>query len=248
MTGQGRIQVGMSLRQSVLHRSQEVLIQILALRQKPETLEDGAIAPPIRILDQYCRIAIGSFQIMCKAVLDMLNAAAHRRITEHVDKRAMNVRYGNTRVSAPQKRGSEDPLLTNMPERKYGGLLSDGFSAHSSCRKDHGVAKHLLRQIPIFCGRPSTDVSGVEQGRNQYPGIREDLLGLQERNRHRHVGSGPDAPEPTLLRPACQQLCRSVSFHPQNMRDIADAQNIPGGLKDRCQSCSSTGQRARAHH
>ncbi len=62
-----------------------------ALGQKPEALEDGAVAEARRVLDELLLVAIAASQIDGKAIGYMLDAAADRRVIQHVDDRAVHV-------------------------------------------------------------------------------------------------------------------------------------------------------------
>ena len=62
-----------------------------ALGQKPEALEDSAVAEAHCVIDELFVVLIVASQVGCEAVGYMLDAATDRRVVEHVDDRSVNV-------------------------------------------------------------------------------------------------------------------------------------------------------------
>jgi hypothetical protein len=85
----------------VLAKAGELSTVGQALGQKPEALEDRAVAETRRVLDELLVVAIAASQIGGKAIGYVLDAAADRRVIQHVDDRAVHVGYGPTGLMAP---------------------------------------------------------------------------------------------------------------------------------------------------
>lgn len=85
------------------------------------------------------------------------------------------------------------------------------------------------------CAAP-TDVSGVEERRNQNPRILDDLLGFMKRQLNRDVGPSADSPEQTLFGPTGKQLRCLGSGDRQRRLDVRDAQYVSRRIEDGSES------------
>ena len=82
------------------HRRQRGAV-LMALGEKPQSLEHRTVAEAFGIADKPCLIPIAPPHVGGKTIGDLLNATSRRRIVQHVDDGAMNVRDGDLRLATP---------------------------------------------------------------------------------------------------------------------------------------------------
>ena len=87
----GRIELCMTAAQMLLAKPAQFCTARKAFDQKPEALEDSAVAEAHCVIDELFVVSIGASQVGCEAVGYMLDAATHRWVVEHVDDRSVHV-------------------------------------------------------------------------------------------------------------------------------------------------------------
>ena len=81
-------------------------------------------------------------------------------------------------------------------------------------------------------GAAPTDISWIEQCRNQNPWILNDPFIVAECKLHRDISPRPDAPEPALPRPAGKELRRPCPGHVQGRLHIFNVNYIARRVND----------------
>ena len=81
---------------------------VAPFRKEAKPLEHGAVAELIAIFDQLLIVAVCAFEVHIEAIRDMLNAAAERRVVEHVDDCPVNIGDRHLGVVTPDWLCAED--------------------------------------------------------------------------------------------------------------------------------------------
>jgi len=72
----------------------------MALSEKAEPFEHRAVTELVGIVDQQAWLAVFTLHVLCETIGNMLDAAAGRRIIEHVDDRPVDIRDENPALAA----------------------------------------------------------------------------------------------------------------------------------------------------
>ena len=183
-----RIKFGVALRQALAARVDKGgHAEAAPFCQIPQTLEDCAIAEPVRVSDQLVHVSVPVAEIGRKAVGDVLDAGSDVHVIKHVNDGAVNVRYGDASSSAPDGLRAEDPVLLNALQREVSTVVVLAPLAHRPCRHHDNVAEDLLRQIPVFGSSPTAHVRRFKKHRNKHPGIVKNQLAGQGLEANRRV-------------------------------------------------------------
>ena len=78
----------------------------------------------------------------------------------------------------------------------------------------------------MFGGGPSADISWIEEGRNENPGVLNDLFGVTQRNWDGDIGPRPYASEPALCPPTGEKLRGLRPGNRKSSLDIGDINDI----------------------
>jgi len=82
-----------------LARNQDIAVR-MALGEKAEPFEHRAVTELVGIVDQQAWLAVFTLHVLCETIGNMLDAAAGRRIIEHVDDRPVDIRDENPALAA----------------------------------------------------------------------------------------------------------------------------------------------------
>src|SRR5690606_22261963 len=89
----------------------------LPFGQKSQAFESRSVAQTFRVPYEHSFVTIVAAQVVGKAVGDVVDATADRRVVEHVDNRAVHVRYRNARTVAPDVPCAEELSFVDMLQR-----------------------------------------------------------------------------------------------------------------------------------
>ena len=195
--------------------------------EEAEPLEHRAVAKLVGDIQKFAARCIFAFEIRRKAIRDMTDAAADRRIIEHVDDRLRRTADIDPDRSAPDRAHGEQHFRPDMLEGEGNALDRLFLLAYRPRREHAGAAEQLLGQAPMFGGAPSADAGGAEQLRHDHPGIFEHLFLAERRDRHRRVEAATQASHPALIVPACEQLGGGLTLDAQDTADIIDRHDFP---------------------
>lgn len=197
----GRVELCVSLGEMFAARLDELFVARLPGYEEAEPFEHGPIAELFAVSDERIGIGFGIVQIVLKTLIDVADAAAGRRVREHVDDRAVFVRDGDARLAAPKRLRPKHCVLGDARKREGCTLDRLLFLAERPGGEHEDAAKELLRKIPMFRCGPATDIARRIQRRNQHPRIFEDLLSGERVEWNRGVDTAPNPLEPTLMLP-----------------------------------------------
>ena len=195
----------------------------MQLGEEAEALEDRAVAEAFSVADERFVNAASVGEIGGDAVGDVLGASSDRRVVEEVDYGAVYVGQRDPGTVAPNGLRPEELPGMDVVQEERRAVMRSVLGVDRAGGHDDDGKEQLLSEVPVFGRGPATDVRWGEESWNEYPGVVENSVAVDGVELRNGVGSGADASQPALARPAPEEFGRGGAVEAKGRDSIVDA-------------------------